>query len=78
MKKSHNRPSKLAPVFMASAVVFLLGSAYRFIFGHKDEESQAESDALIDKDELAQTEALDEEEDEDHPKEPEEDPIQSL
>ena len=73
MKKS--KPSNFAPVFIASTAVFFLGSAFKFIFGHKKEESthsqHIESIPEIHND-------IEEVEDSENAQEPEEDPVQSL
>lgn len=78
MKNNPKRHSKLAPVFIASTVVFFLGSAYKFIFGEKRDQQTPPDTALEETKDPTAIENLDEDESEDHPKEPEEDPIQSL
>lgn len=74
----NKKPSKFAPIFIASTVVFFLGSAFKFIFGQKSdiEESSASmgnQTSLAQKNESA--EVL---EDDEFAQEPDEDPVQSL
>lgn len=63
------RHSKFAPIFIASTVVFFLGSAYKFIFGDRQDKAST-ADATVDD--------LNEDKKENHPQEPEEDPVKSL
>lgn len=44
----HNKSSKFAPVFIASTVVFFLGSALKFILSDKNQSKKPQSDTSFD------------------------------
>lgn len=76
----NKKPSKFAPIFIASTVVFFLGSALKFIVGNKSEAQDnlatSSKNQTVVEHEQTEDETLDE--NEDIAQEPEEDPVQSL